>query len=164
MNGKLIISLFTGIPFWIFSFFAFRLLNISPALPLSMACAVFFTLFLNLALGSYAEREALKYTELEASIVPPFFYKANGNFHFEGGKVRNGNIYLFEGGICFISLDKKPYASDIIYLSELKSIYRSDTKLLFDTNDGRTYCIVSADIKDLSNEMSKLGWIEWEKG
>ena len=164
MNGRLTVSLFVGVLVWIFSFIAFRLLNISPALPMSLACAVFFTLFLTRALASLAEREALKYAELEESIVPPFFYKANGNFHFDGGKVRNGNIYLFEGGFCCISLDKKPYASDIIYLNEIKSIYRSSTRLLFDTHDDRTYCIVSADIKDLSNEMSKVGWVAWEKG
>lgn len=101
---------------------------------------------------------ARRYREAEKAIVSPVFYQTNGNFNL-GKTMKNANIYFCEGGIVLLSLDEKPYAMEVLKVSDILRYECEAARLKIFTADNRLYVITAPDVQTIIRKLKEKGWI-----
>ena len=115
------------------------------------------TLLLSATITIIVKREQRKYNEIEKTFKSKYFYKANGNFYLGTG-TRNGNIYFFDEGIVFVSIEK-PVAVEEILLNDIEKYEIGIGRLNVHAKDGRLYCIAVPNTEELVKELRNKNWI-----
>lgn len=160
MKGKIFLSCFAGVLYAVGAYLICSLLvDLKLAIMLSVFGGAGFALLLHIVLSISEKRANKKYAAVEKQIKSPVFYKTNGNFNL-GNKVRNGNIYFYEQGIVFISLDEKPYFCDEIKLSDIHKFEFDRVHMNIYTKDGRAFLIILADADAVLKALENKNWIQ----
>ena len=142
------LSLFISVPTSLVVFFVFHKIDEHAFLiSILFGFLTFVSLFIFLTL--YKKIMDKRYLKFEKEITSPIFYKTNGNFNLENGKVKNGNIYVCESGIVFVFLEEKPYAVDKILYSNIEHYQCDGFHLNIITKDDRLFLISTPDAKNI---------------
>ena len=159
MKTKIFLSAFVAIPFAIVTHFICSKYLSELALESSIFAGLVMGLSLFYFFMIHEKVMNKRYADAEKNIKSPVFYKTNGNFDLGTGKIRNGNIYLCEGGIAIISLDKKPYSFDEILIKDIDKVEIKDFKLEIFTKDNRIFLITTPHAKNVFSLFQEKGWI-----
>lgn len=153
------VSVFSAFLYAVAAYFIIFLFDKDIAFPLSVISGSLFYILLFLYMFFHFKRLDKKYKEIEQKISLPIWYRMNCSIQTPNG-VRNSNVYFTDGGIVFVSLDKKPYAIEEIAITEIER-YESDnsTQLVIYVKDGRTFLIMSGELKELFTVLREHGWI-----
>ena len=158
MKNKAIVCALCGFLFGFFSYFIFRVFEKQPLL-WAILCGTLFYLLLMPALYLEERIRNKRYAQAEQAIVSPIWYRMNGNVKTLQG-VRNANVYFTDGGIVFISLDKKPYCLEEVLKHQIERYDTNDTTILnIYTNDNRMFLITSAEVRTLIAKLKDHRWI-----
>ena len=159
MKAKAILSVFMGFLFGLLGYFALLLLDIDQSFQLAVISGLLFALLLFPVLIVYGNIMDKRYTEFEKEITSPVFYKTNGNFNLDNGKVKNGHIYFCEAGIVCVCLEEKPYTLDEILLQNIDHYTYTFSQLNVFTNDGRLFVITVPKADEIIDLLIRKGWI-----
>lgn len=159
MNSKVLLSVFCGVLFGLIGWIVLLVLGIDQAFLLALTAALLFGCMLFPYLVIHEKVMAKRYAQIESKLTSPVFYKTNGNFHLDGGKVKNGNIYFCEAGIVFAFLEDKPYALEEIPLESIDRYSYTPTQLMIYTKDGRLFQITLPKADEIIDLLMRKGWI-----
>lgn len=159
MKAKIFLSAFVAIPFALVTHFICSKYLSELALESSIFAGLGTGLILFYFLLIHEKVMNKRYTDAEKNMKSPIFYKTNGNFDLGTGKIRNGNVYLYEDGIALISLDGKPYSYDEILIKDIDKVEINDFKLKIFTKDNRIFLITTPDAKKVISSLQDKGWI-----
>ena len=159
MKAKVFLSVFCGVLFGLMGWIVLLVLGIDQAFLLALIAALLFGCMLFPFLVIYEKVMAKQYAQIESKLTSPVFFRTNGNFHLEGGKLRNGNIYFCEAGIVFAFLEDKPYALEEISLESIDRYRYTSTQLNIYTRDGRSFLITLPKVQEVVDLLMKKGWI-----
>ncbi len=159
MEAKAMLSVFCGLFFAIPMYFVYKGDHPLFAFWLAVWSGACFALMLFTYLLIHEKVMNKKYAEIEKTFLSPVFYKTNGNFKLNTGKIKNGNIYFCDDGIICLSLDGKPYLMEEILLQNVARIQFDDQHLNIITNDTRSYFITLPDAKKIVEILKEKDWI-----
>ncbi|MBO5857909.1 MAG: hypothetical protein J6Q87_06635 [Clostridia bacterium] len=159
MKVKIFLSAFVAIPFAIVTHFICSKYLSELAFESSIFAGLGMGLSLFYFLMIHEKVMNKRYADAEKNIKSPVFYKTNGNFDLGAGKIRNGNIYLCEGGIALLSLDGKPYSYNEVLIEDIDKVEIHDFKLGIFTKDNRIFLITTPDAKNIFSSLQDKGWI-----
>ena len=159
MKAKVFLSVFCGVLFGTMGWIVLLVLGIDQAFLLALIAALLFGCMLFPFLVIYEKVMAKRYAQIESKLTSPVFFRTNGNFHLEGGKLKNGNIYFCEAGIVFACLEDKPFALEEIPLESIARYRYTSTQLNIYTKDGRSFLITLPKVQEVMDLLMKKGWI-----
>lgn len=160
MKTTAFLSAMTGFLFGLIGYFVLLLLEIDQPFQLAVFSGLLFALLLFPVLVVYGRIMEKRYAEFEKGITSPIFYKANGNFKLDNGKVRNGNIYFCEAGIVCVCLEEKPYTLDEILLQDIERFQFDHIHLNIFAKDGRMFIITIPKADEIIDLLIRKGWIK----
>jgi hypothetical protein len=158
-NLELKLSAFVGIMFGVAVFTVILFIYPEDALLMGLLSYVLFTIMMWIFLKIHNKRINSKYAQLEKEFLSPYFYKTNGNFNF-GNKVVNCNIYLFDDGFLFASLDEKPYRLEQLPIQRILKYEADNFHLNIYTTDDQVFVITTKDAAELIDKIREKGWIQ----
>lgn len=159
MKTTAFLSAMTGFLFGLIGYFVLLLLEIDQPFQLAVFSGLLVALLLFPVLVVYGRIMEKRYAEFEKGITSPIFYKANGNFKLDNGKVRNGNIYFCQSGMICVCLEEKPYTVDEILLQDIEGLQFHDFHLNITAKDGRRFVITLPDAPKIIDVLREKDWI-----
>ena len=159
MKSKLVQCAAFGIPFGAALYIVYAMMGINIGLPMAVFAAVNAGLLFLLVLTGLQRLLDKRYSEIEAQIPYPVFYKTNGNFDL-GGTVKNGNLYFCDAGIVCVSMEEQPYAIDEILVQDIFKISFDTIRLHIHTKDGRLFKITTPDAAHVVELLKEKDWLE----
>lgn len=159
MKAKVFLSVFCGVLFGLMGWIILLVLGIDQAFLLALIAALLFGCMLFPFLIIYEKVMSKRYAQIESKLTSPVFFRTNGNFHLEGGKLRNGNIYFCEAGIVFACLEDKPFALEEIPLESIDRYTYTPTQLMIYTKDGKLFQITLPKADEIIDLLMRKGWI-----
>ena len=159
MKGKVFLSAFAGFLFGLMGYFVLRLFDVDQPFQLAVISGLLFALLLLPVLVINGNIMDKRYAKFEKNITSPIFYKTNGNFILDNGKVKNGNIYFCEAGIVCVCLDEKPYSLDEILLQDIERYQCDNIHLNIFAKDGREFVLTTPDAANIIKVLEQKEWI-----
>lgn len=153
------LSLIMGLFFGLVTYTVLHLLGIDRAFLFAALAALLFTLLLFSFLRIHDSLTEMKYAEFESQIRSPIFFKGNGNFSLEKGKVRNGRIYFCEDGIVCVCMDENPHTLDEILLQDIQGFRYDNVRLDIITKGGQIFAVTLPDCEKIIELLQNKDWI-----
>lgn len=156
MKTQISLSGLMGVLFAGSCYVILQILQWEDAFSLSLLAGILFGGLLFVFLFIHKKYNTKKYAQAEKEIDDTVLFTANGNFQLDRD-VRNGNIYFCKDKIYFISLDKKPHITEMVFRNEVLAILTVDTQILIQKNDGAVYHIKGVDVKEADRYLQSWG-------